>query len=55
MARPRSSSIGLNSPLALAPARMPAEPEGHTRRGEWQARDLAARRYVYVWADGVYL
>jgi putative transposase len=21
----------------------------------WQARDLSARRYVYVWADGVYL
>jgi putative transposase len=24
----------------------------HTR---WQRRDLSARRYVYVWADGVYL
>jgi transposase-like protein len=31
-------------------------------RGEWEAdyarwqrRDLSARRYVYVWADGVYL
>ena len=21
----------------------------------WQDRDLAARRYVYIWADGVYL
>ena len=21
----------------------------------WQARDLSARRYVYIWADGVYL
>jgi len=21
----------------------------------WQQRDLSARRYVYVWADGVYL
>ena len=21
----------------------------------WQARDLSAHRYVYVWADGVYL
>ena len=21
----------------------------------WQARDLPARRYVYIWADGVYL
>jgi putative transposase len=23
--------------------------------GRWQTRDLSARRYVYVWADGVYL
>ncbi len=23
--------------------------------GRWQRRDLSARRYVYVWADGVYL
>src|SRR5881398_1086292 len=22
---------------------------------DWQKRDLSARRYVYVWADGVYL
>ena len=21
----------------------------------WQARDLSARRYAYIWADGVYL
>ena len=21
----------------------------------WQRRDLAARRYVHIWADGVYL
>jgi transposase-like protein len=21
----------------------------------WQQRDLSARRYVYIWADGVYL
>lgn len=27
--------------------------EGDYRR--WQKRDLSARRYVYVWADGVYL
>ncbi|WP_410920942.1 transposase, partial [Pseudomonas aeruginosa] len=25
--------------------------EEHTR---WQRRDLSARRYVYLWADGVY-
>lgn len=23
--------------------------------GTWQRRDLSARRYVYIWADGVYL
>ncbi len=23
--------------------------------GHWQKRDLSARRYVYVWADGVFL
>ena len=22
---------------------------------QWQKRDLSARRYVYVWADGLYL
>ena len=26
-----------------------------TSRDAWQKRDLSARRYVYVWADGVYL
>jgi transposase-like protein len=25
--------------------------EEHAR---WQQRDLSARRYVYLWADGVY-
>ena len=24
-------------------------------RRRWQKRDLSARHYVYVWADGVYL
>jgi transposase-like protein len=26
-----------------------------TRYDAWQRRDLSARRYVYIWADGVYL
>ena len=26
-----------------------------TEYDAWQKRDLSARRYVYVWADGVYL
>jgi transposase-like protein len=34
-------------------ARLKSEWEDEYRR--WQGRDLSARRYVYVWADGVYL
>jgi transposase-like protein len=34
-------------------ARLRGEWETDYRR--WQGRDLSARRYVYVWADGVYL
>jgi putative transposase len=34
-------------------ARLSAEWQAEYAR--WQARDLSARRYVYVWADGVYL
>ncbi len=34
-------------------ARLTAEWQVEYER--WQARDLSARRYVYVWADGVYL
>ncbi len=34
-------------------ARLRAEWEADYRR--WQRRDLSARRYVYIWADGVYL
>ena len=29
--------------------------EWQAEYGRWQKRDLSARRYVYVWADGVYL
>jgi putative transposase len=39
------------SPAVIA--RLKSEWEDEYRR--WQARDLSARRYVYVWADGVYL
>ena len=39
------------SPSAIARLRGEWEAE-HAR---WQRRDLSARRYVYVWADGVYL
>jgi putative transposase len=34
-------------------ARLRGEWEGDYTR--WQRRDLSARRYVYIWADGVYL
>jgi len=40
----------------LSPAvisRLTAEWQGEY--GRWQKRDLSARRYVYVWADGVFL
>lgn len=40
----------------LSPAvisRLTAEWQGEYER--WQKRDLSARRYVYVWADGVFL
>jgi putative transposase len=39
------------SPAVIA--RLKSEWEDEYRR--WQARDLSARRYVYVWADGIYL
>src|SRR5450830_488610 len=39
------------SPAVIA--RLKAEWEDEYRR--WQNRDLSARHYVYVWADGVYL
>src|SRR5712675_454307 len=40
---------------ALLPviSRLTAEWQGEYER--WQKRDLSARRYVYVWADGVFL
>jgi hypothetical protein len=28
---------------------------GQGEYGHWQKRDLPARRYLYVWADGVFL
>ena len=39
------------SPLVIS--RLTAEWQGEYER--WQKRDLSARRYVYVWADGVFL
>ena len=50
-----SALLGKDAPN-LSPSvvsRLTAEWEGEYDR--WQGRDLSARRYVYVWADGVYL
>ena len=47
--------LGQNAPN-LSPAvisRLTAEWQGEYER--WQKRDLSARRYVYVWPDGVFL
>ena len=47
--------LGKDAPN-LSPAvisRLPAEWQAEYER--WQKRDLSARRFVYVWADGVYL
>jgi transposase-like protein len=52
---PLSALLGCNAPN-LSPAvvtRLTATWADEYAR--WQARDLSARRYVYVWADGVYL
>lgn len=49
------SLLGKDAPN-LSPsviARLRGEWEADYAR--WQRRDLSARRYVYVWADGVYL
>ena len=47
--------LGKDAPN-LSPAvisRLTAEWQGEY--GHWQNRDLSARRYLYVWADGVFL
>ena len=47
--------LGKDAPN-LSPAvisRLKGEWEGEYQR--WRKRDLSARRYVYLWADGVYL
>lgn len=50
-----SALLGPDAPN-LSPSvvsRLTGEWQGDYER--WQSRDLSARRYVYVWADGVYL
>ena len=47
--------LGKDAPnlSAAVIGRLKSEWEDEYRR--WQKRDLSARHYVYVWADGVYL
>src|SRR4029077_4853579 len=47
----RGTHAASDSPAVIA--RLTAE--WQTEYDAWQKRDLSARRYVYVWADGVYL
>ena len=54
--RRRSQPCSARTRPNLSPSvvtRLTGEWQGEYER--WQARDLSARRYVYVWADGVYL
>ena len=46
--------LGKDAPnLSAVISRLTAEWQGEY--GHWQKRDLSARRYLYVWADGVFL
>jgi putative transposase len=50
-----SALLGKDAPNLSPPVvgRLTAEWQADYER--WQGRDLSARRYVYIWADGVYL
>lgn len=50
-----SALLGENAPN-LSPGVLPRlTKQWEAEYQRWQERDLSARRYVYVWADGVYL
>jgi putative transposase len=54
--RRRSPPCSARTPPNLSPsviARLRGDWQSEYER--WQQRDLSARRYVYIWADGVYL
>jgi transposase-like protein len=46
------AALLVRMPLAFQPPRASSWIEEHSR---WQKRDLSARRYVYDWADGIYV
>jgi transposase-like protein len=50
-----SAILGADAPN-LSPSVISRLTEGWQQEYDrWQRRDLSARRYVYIWADGVYL
>jgi putative transposase len=49
----RASGQGCAEPVARRDRAADGRVAGDYER--WQRRDLSARRYVYIWADGVYL
>ena len=50
-----SALLGQDAPNLSAPviARLKADWKADLAR--WQSRDLSARRYVYIWADGIHI
>ena len=47
--------LGKDAPNLSASVIARLKAEWEAEYGRWQRRDLSARRYVYIWADGVYL
>ncbi|SLN72525.1 IS256 family transposase [Palleronia marisminoris] len=50
-----SALVGSDAPNLSPGAISRLTGEWQAEHDRWQRRDLSARRYVYVWADGVYL
>src|SRR6266498_3888342 len=53
--RRRSALLGKDAPNLSSAVITRLTAEWQADYDAWQKRDLSARRYVYVWADGVYL
>src|ERR1700747_1044739 len=50
-----SALLGKDAPNLSPSVIAPLTADWQAEYERWQRRDLSARRYVYVWADGVYL
>ena len=50
-----SALVGPDAPNLSPGAISRLTGEWQAEHDRWQRRDLSARRYVYVWADGVYI